>query len=76
MNEKPAFDTCPVCESKDVSRIEKTETITYEGCSIELPNFVVDDCGRCGEQFPTPESIARGSEAARRLHSAAISEDN
>ncbi len=75
MTAKPAFDTCPVCESKDITRIEITETITYEGCSIELPNFVTDSCGRCDEHFPTPESKLRVEEAARKLHSAVIADD-
>jgi len=43
--------TCPVCSEGKCKRKTLTETFTYKGHRLVIPNYIVYVCSRCREEF-------------------------
>lgn len=59
---------CPICGSKE-SLTEQiiTETFTYEGESIEIPDYKVNYCTGCGESIIDLKTMRSSGEKLRKF---------
>ncbi len=50
---------CPICGSDNISVLSVTETFKYKSREITIPNYKVDHCYGCGEEFIIPSEYNR-----------------
>ncbi len=59
---------CPICGSENFSIITITETFKYKTGKIQIPNYKIEHCYNCGEEFTISSAYKRITPQIKQLH--------
>lgn len=58
-------DKCPICGEGVLKREEITEIFDYKGKKLEIPNYVIFECGTCDESIVDRDTLKTSEKTIR-----------
>lgn len=61
-------DACPVCEEGTLTSSKIIATFEYKGNSLDIPDYLIWECGECKERFVDHKTSKEGGRKVRDFH--------